>query len=160
MRTATAALLLTLVAAAPAAANGGGSAALDYTRRCRGCHGLRGEGAPGHVPRLAGFVGLYTRVPGGRNYLVRVPGVARSGLDDARLAAVLNWMLAGLSPAETAPGFAPFTAEEVGAARREPLAGRPERRRAGLLAALRERGLLGEGEDGLGVSAERGAEGP
>ena len=65
----------------------------DFTFRCRGCHGFAGEGTPGHVPRLDGFVGLFTQVPGGRDYLMRVPGVASSVLDDARLAAVLNWML-------------------------------------------------------------------
>ena len=66
----------------------------DFALRCRGCHGFAGEGTPGHVPRLDGFVGLFTQVPGGRDYLMRVPGVARSALDDARLAAVLNFMLA------------------------------------------------------------------
>ena len=66
----------------------------DFALRCRGCHGFAGEGTPGHVPRLDGFVGLFTQVPGGRDYLMRVPGVARAALDDARLAATLNWMLA------------------------------------------------------------------
>ena len=45
------------------------------------------------MPRLDGFVGLFTQVDGGRDYLMRVPGVARAKLDDERLAAVLNWML-------------------------------------------------------------------
>jgi hypothetical protein len=158
-----AALLLLALAVTPAAAGDPGltrpdlptvvGPALDFSRRCRGCHGFAGEGAPGHVPRLAGFVGLFTRLPAGRDYLVRVPGVARARLDDARLAAVLNWMLASLSPAETAPGFPPFTAAEVGAARRVPLVARREYR-AALLADMHERGLLAPGEDGLGVSPE------
>ena len=80
------------------------------------------------MPRLAGFVGWYTHLPGGREYLMRVPGVARSQLDDARLAAVLNWMLANLSAEQMAPGFPAFTAEEVGRARRLPLQGRAEKR--------------------------------
>ena len=84
---------------------------------------------------------------------MRVPGVARARLDDARLAAVLNWVLANLSPAETAPGFPPFTAAEVGAARRSPIVERKERR-AALLAEMRERGLVPADEDGFGVSAE------
>ena len=115
-------------------------AALDYAHRCRGCHGLSGEGTPGHVPRLAGFVGWYTHLPEGRDYLMRVPGVARSQLDDVRLTAVLNWMLTNLSAEETAPGFPPFTAEEVGRARRQPLVGRVEKR-AELLMELRGLGL-------------------
>lgn len=128
-------------------------AAKDFSLRCRGCHGFEGEGTPGHVPRMAGFVGLYTRVPGGRDYLIRVPGAATSRLDDARLAAVLNWMLANLSPAETAPGFRPFTAAEVGAARKSPLIDHQQRRDA-LVGELHARGLLPPSEDGFGVSAE------
>jgi hypothetical protein len=126
----------------------------DFAFRCKGCHGFAGEGTPGHVPRLAGFVGLYTHLPEGRDYLMRVPGVARARLDDARLAAVLNWMLATYGGDDAAPGFAPFTAEEVGAARRRPLLRRDEARRR-LVDQLRERGLVGAGEDGLGRSAER-----
>ena len=85
---------------------------------------------------------------------MRVPGVARAKLDDARLAAVLNWMLATYGAGQVAPGFAPFTTEEVGAARREPLRNRAEVR-ARLIEALRGRGLVGAEEDGFGRSAER-----
>jgi hypothetical protein len=126
----------------------------DFALRCRGCHGFAGEGTPGHVPRLDGFVGLFTQVPGGRDYLMRVPGVARSVLDDARLAAVLNFMLATYGGDRTDPGFAPFTAAEVGAARRQVLLDR-KAVRARLLAELRTRGLVAADEDGLGRSPER-----
>jgi mono/diheme cytochrome c family protein len=155
--------LLVLLAATPAAAADPeirpdldlyAGAALDYAHRCKGCHGFRGQGTPGHVPRLAGFVGWYTHLPEGREYLMRVPGVARSQLDNARLAAVLNWMLANLSPEETALGFAAFTAEEVGRSRRQPLVRRVEKR-AELLRRLRGRGLIGPREDAMGVSPER-----
>ncbi|HEX6013347.1 MAG TPA: cytochrome c [Geminicoccaceae bacterium] len=127
----------------------------DYAFRCKGCHGFAGEGTPGHVPRLAGFVSLYTHLPEGRDYLMRVPGVARSALDDAKLAGVLNWMLQVYGAGQVAPGFAPFTAEEVGHARRRPLAQERDALRARLLGELRGRGLVGAGEDGLGSSAER-----
>ena len=126
----------------------------DFSLRCRGCHGFAGEGTPGHVPRLDGFVGLFTQVPGGRDYLMRVPGVARSRLDDARLAAVLNWMLATYGGDAVAPGFAQFSAEEVGATRRHVLLDRRSIREA-LLEAMRARGLIGPQEDGFGRSAER-----
>lgn len=126
----------------------------DYAFRCKGCHGFAGQGTPGHVPRLAGLVALYTHLPEGRDYLMRVPGVARARLDDARLAAVLNWMLATYGQGQVAPGFAPFTADEVGAARRHPLRAGRERLRARLIAELHERNLVPAGEDGLGVSAE------
>jgi hypothetical protein len=120
----------------------------DYAFRCKGCHGFAGEGTPGHVPRLAGFVGLYTHLPEGRDYLMRVPGVARSALDDARLAGVLNWMLQVYGAGTTAPGFAPFTAEEVGRAREEVLTGL-DQTRARLVGDLRERGLVAPDQDGL-----------
>ena len=126
----------------------------DFTFRCRGCHGFAGEGTPGHVPRLDGFVGLYTLIPGGRDYLMRVPGVARAALDDARLAATLNWMIATYGGGRVAPAFAPFTAAEVGAARRVPLGDRAALR-AALIAEMRARGLIGPEEDGLGRSPER-----
>jgi hypothetical protein len=126
----------------------------DYALRCKGCHGFAGEGTPGHVPRLAGFVGRYTHLPDGRTYLMRVPGIARARLDDARLAAVLNWMLAAYGRGQVAPGFAPFTPEEVGSARRRPLRAERGEWRARLIRGLRARGLVGPDEDGLGVSAE------
>ena len=127
----------------------------DFALRCRGCHGFAGEGTPGHVPRLDGFVGLFTQVPDGRDYLMRVPGVARSALDDARLAATLNWMLATYGAGQVAPGFPPYTAAEVGAARRA-VAARPQgRARGACCEAMRARGLIGPTEDGLGSSLER-----
>ncbi len=159
-------LLLVLLLAGPlpaAAADYAPGAALerfsgaraDYALRCKGCHGFAGEGTPGHVPRLAGLVGLYTHLPEGRAYLMRVPGVAGARLDDARLAEVLNWMLATYGGDRVAPGFAPFTPEEVGAARQRPLRAERAGLRARLLAELRAHGLLAAGDgDGLGVSPE------
>jgi mono/diheme cytochrome c family protein len=129
-------------------------AELDWTLRCGGCHGIRGQGTPGHVPRLAGFVGHFTRHPEGRDYLMRVPGVVRARLDDARLAAVLNWLLASLSGEEVAAGFAPFTPGEVARARRAPLPA-PQATRARLIADLRSMGVVAADEDGLGRSPEQ-----
>lgn len=126
---------------------------IDFALRCRGCHGFAGEGTLGHVPRLDGFVGLFTQVPGGRDYLMRVPGVARSRLDDARLAGVLNWVLATYGAGQVGPAFAPYSAAEVSQARRRVLLDRRSIREQ-LLAAMRDRGLLGPGEDGFGRSAE------
>ena len=126
----------------------------DFALRCRGCHGFAGEGTPGHVPRLDGFVGLFTQVPGGRDYLMRVPGVARSRLDDARLAAVLNWMLATYGAGQIAPDFVPYEPDEVSLARREVLLDRRSVRET-LLETMRDRGLIGPQEDGVGRSAEQ-----
>jgi hypothetical protein len=119
----------------------------DFAFRCKGCHGFAGQGTPEHVPRLDGFVGFFTQVDGGRDYLMRVPGVARAKLDDERLAAVLNWMLEVYGGDAVAPDFAPYTTAEVGVARRQPLtAGRAETR-ARLVRELRDRGLIAPDAD-------------
>jgi mono/diheme cytochrome c family protein len=128
-------------------------AELDWTLRCGGCHGIRGRGTPGHVPQLADFVGHFTRHPAGRDYLMRVPGVVRARLDDARLAAVLNWLLATMSPDQIAADFAPFTPEEIARARQIPLPA-PQATRAGLIADLRARGVIAPDKDGIGRSPE------
>ena len=53
---------------------------------CQGCHGPDGSGAPGAVPDFHNQVGKFLLVPGGREYLIRVPGVSQSELNDARVA--------------------------------------------------------------------------
>ena len=85
----------------------------DYVLQCMGCHRADGSGAPGRVPSLVGQMGRFLRVPGGRAYLVQVPGAAQSTLDDAALATLLGWMLRTFSPGEIPPDFAPYSAEEV-----------------------------------------------
>jgi len=94
---------------------------LDYTLHCRGCHGGDGSGAPGAVPSFRDHVGKFLLVDGGREYLIRVPGSAQSELDDARTAALLNWMIKEYGPTEVAADFRPFTESEVARHRRPPL---------------------------------------
>lgn len=108
---------------------------LDYVLHCMGCHLEDGSGAPGRVPTLAG-VGRFLRVPAGRAYLVRVPGSAHAPLDDAALAALLNWMLLRFDPeAAAAPDFIPYDAGEVARHRAAPLPDADAERRR-LLAVL------------------------
>jgi hypothetical protein len=90
---------------------------VDYMLHCRGCHGPEGAGAPGAAPSFRGQVGQFLRVPGGREYLIRVPGTSQSELDDARTAALLNWLLHEFSAAELPADFVPYDAAEVGRAR-------------------------------------------
>ena len=95
------------------AASAGASPAELYTLNCWGCHKPRAEGIPGAVPRLADSMGDFLRVPGGREYLVEVPGVAASALSDAEIAQVLNWLLFTFNKAETPSDFTPYTAAEI-----------------------------------------------
>jgi len=123
---------LALVLSAPASAGDAGparhamlesmgnslSAYKDYMLNCGGCHRYDGEGvARNAVPSFRGSIGLFTRLPEGREYMIRVPGAAQSQLGNAELADVLNWMVANYSPDALASDFRPFTAGEVGSAR-------------------------------------------
>ncbi len=129
--------------------------ARDFARQCQGCHGADGRGVRAAVPRLRDFVGYFTHLPAGRDYLMRVPGVVFAPIDDRRLAAVLNWILKTFSPGETAADFAPFTTEEVARHRKNPLVHvRATRER--LLAALRDQGVMFGDDDGLISAAAAG----
>ncbi|HKA14569.1 MAG TPA: cytochrome c [Myxococcota bacterium] len=89
----------------------------DYLLHCSGCHHADGAGVPGVVPPLTGLA-PFLATPAGRAYLVRVPGVAQAALDDARLAALLNWVMREMSGADPRPEY---DAREVGALRADPL---------------------------------------
>jgi len=93
----------------------------DYALHCRGCHGPDGAGAPGAAPSFRGQLGKFLWVQGGREYLIRVPGTAQSELDDARTAALLNWLLREFSGAEVPGDFVPYAAEEVARHRHDAL---------------------------------------
>ncbi len=116
-------------------------AAQDYARNCQGCHGADGAGIPNAVPRLRDFIGYFAHLPEGRAYLIRVPGVAQAPLDDARLAAVLNWTLIAYSRDQLPPGFQPFTADEVGGLRADVLIAVTQER-ARLISRLEQAGIL------------------
>ena len=56
-----------------------------------GCHLADGRGAPEQgVPSMRGLAGRLLTLPGGREYLVQVPGVMNSGLSDADTARLMN----------------------------------------------------------------------
>ena len=112
----------------------------DYTLHCSGCHRADGSGAPDHVPSLIG-VDRFLSVPGGRAYLIRAPGVAQAPVGDARLAALMNWVVVRFgTEASASPGY---TAKEVAGWRAEPLRD-PTDVRAALLAAIEEEDARGE----------------
>ena len=97
------------------------SAQVDYMLRCQGCHVSDGSGYPGKVPDLRVSLRALLATPGGREFLLRVPGASLSILDDARLARVYNWMVGALDARGAPAGFVPFEAAEVARARATPL---------------------------------------
>jgi len=109
--------LLVVLPAAPTLAD----PQTDYMLHCRGCHGPDGTGAPGAAPSFRGQVAKFLWVPGGREYLIRVPGTAQSELNDAQTAALLNWILHQFSAQEIPGDFVPFSEAEVARHRRPPL---------------------------------------
>lgn len=88
------------------------------------------------APSLAGMVARFTNVPGGREYLARVPGVATAPLSDADLAELLNWTLWRFDAAHLQPDFKPYSAQELAGLRARPLRTEAARERARLLARL------------------------
>src|SRR6516165_8707238 len=90
-----------------------------YTLNCWGCHRANGEGVAGTAPPLINAAD-FLRVGGGREYLIRVPGVSQSMLDDADTAVVMNWVLETFSKGRMPADFQPFTAAEIHHARAEP----------------------------------------
>ena len=97
---------------------------VNYVLHCQGCHGADGSGLEsGGVPPLS-TVGSFLRVPGGREYLIQVPGIAQAPLDDEDLASLLNWLVERFS----AEVVAPYDAAEVARARSSPPANIAARR--------------------------------
>ena len=84
-----------------------------YELNCWGCHGVNGEGVKNTAPTLVD-VAKFLKVPGGRAYLIEVPGVSYSKLNDTEVAAVMNWVLGNFSKKSLPAGFTPYTAAEVG----------------------------------------------
>ncbi|MEL0253431.1 MAG: cytochrome C [Novosphingobium sp.] len=107
-------------------------ARVDYMLKCQGCHRPDGSGDDRSNPPMRNIVARFLAVPGGREFLGRVPGVATVDLDDSRLANLLNWTLYTYDPAHMPADFRPYSAAEIGALRRHPL----RLERAGMRAQL------------------------
>ncbi len=114
-----------------------------YANICAACHQPTGLGLPDTFPPLAGHATEVLASPGGRDYMIRLvlfglegeitvhgkrfssamPPLAEA-LDDAQLAAALNHAVYSWDNDKTQPpGFAPFQASEIAAARASPMTG-------------------------------------
>lgn len=112
-------------------------AEVNWTLKCQGCHRPDGGGSASTAPPLAGHVSRFTALPGGREYLGRVPGVTDAALSDKDLAELLNWTLARFDPAHLPAGFEPYTASEIGQLRKHPLRTEAATARAAILKGAR-----------------------
>ncbi len=120
-------------AAVPAGVGDPQRAWQHWTLNCQGCHRPDGTGSAGTAPSLAGTVARFLSVPGGREYLGRVPGVATSPLSNADLSEVMNWMLWRFDGAHVPADFQPYSAAEIGLLRAKPLRLEASQMRAELL---------------------------
>jgi mono/diheme cytochrome c family protein len=111
-----------------------------WTLNCQGCHRPDGSGSAGTAPSLAGTVARFLSVPGGREYLGRVPGVATSPLSNADLSEVMNWMLWRFDKEHLPANFQPYTAAEIGQLRAAPLRLEASQMRAQLLSRAEQSG--------------------
>ena len=105
----------------------------NWALNCQGCHRPDGTGSAETTPALLGTTAKFLRVPEGREYLSRVPGVATSALSDRDLAEELNWMLWRFDKDNMPRDFKPYTSEEVKELRSRPLRLEASKMRAELL---------------------------
>jgi len=111
-----------------------------YVVHCAGCHGMDGSGSKGaNVPDMR-RLGNFLRLEGGREFVIKVPGVMGSGLSDQQVADVTNWLLATMAKDSVPEGNLPYDAAEVQRARAVPLVD-VAAARSRLAAQARERGV-------------------
>ena len=82
-------------------------AKINYTLYCQGCHLAGAEGLESEVPRMRDFVGYYLQSQEVLEFLIRVPGVATSSVEDVELAELMNWLLLNFSREQLPARFAP-----------------------------------------------------
>jgi len=123
---------LLLLAAGPTVAY---TPRVNYQLQCMGCHHGDGAGENGRVPDMRGTVVPFSALPEGRDYILRVPGVAQAPLSDGEVAVLLNWIARNLSTVPVPADFRDYTEGEVAAARHQPLTG-VKQRRAELLSRI------------------------
>ena len=142
-------LLLLTINGALAAQGSSNLGRQNYILNCQGCHLPDASGSPGIVPRMNDFIGNFLHVDGGREFIVQVPGSANAPIDDQELADVLNWLLMNFSQQQIPEDFVPYSGEEVGKLRRQPLID-VNGTRAALIQRIQDK--LGIKEDGLNDS--------
>ena len=124
-------------------AQAGYSTPVNYQLQCAGCHLGDGTGSKANdTPKMKDFVGNFLKVEGGREFLVRVPGMSQSALNNAQLADLINWLMRkdGIAGKSMPDDYRPYTEAEVAAVRKVSLLNLPDTR-AGLIKQMREQGI-------------------
>jgi hypothetical protein len=113
-----------------------------FIQHCSGCHGLNGDGggATSGIPRFRDFVGAFAGDELGRTYVLHVPGIANTSLDDETIATVVNYVMTTWGGTSLPKQFRAFTKGEVEARRRYPVSDIVALRRE-VVARLRARGI-------------------
>jgi mono/diheme cytochrome c family protein len=89
-------------------------ARLHYIQHCSGCHLADGSGSPSKgIPDMHGTLGRFLQVPGGRAFIVQVPGVMNAALKDSEVAQLMNWLLPAVSASTLPAQHQPYTEDEV-----------------------------------------------
>lgn len=114
-RLATAMLALLWGAGSAAApAEEAARARTNFIHHCTGCHLADGSGAPSKgIPSMRNTLSQFLKVTGGREFIVQVPGVMNSSLNDRDIAGLMNWLLPYVSPGIVPPDMPPYTTEEI-----------------------------------------------
>jgi hypothetical protein len=111
-------LIVALCTSMPAA---GYEPRINYQLQCMGCHHADGGGEGTRVPSMRQTLVLFSSTAEGREFVMRVPGVAQAPLSDTELATLLNWMARNLSDVPLPGNFVDYTSAEVSAMRHRPL---------------------------------------
>ena len=88
-----------------------------YVLHCAGCHGVAGASLPQSYVSGLQRLGDFLRLAGGREFVIKVPGVMGSGLGDAQVAEVANWVLGTIAKDSLPPQHTPYAAADVARAR-------------------------------------------
>ncbi len=95
-------------------------AKFNYQMLCQGCHVGDGRGGK-DIPDMRNQLGVFLGTQEGREYLIRVPGVANASLNAPELAEVMNWMILEFAGESIPENFEHYTASEVEQLVKDPL---------------------------------------
>lgn len=75
---------------------------------------MQGAGSvKGGIPDFRNYVASFSYLPQGRQYVMQVPGVLISRLDDTNIATVMNYVMTQFGGTSLQQNFQPFSASEV-----------------------------------------------